>query len=113
MLMMTAIQINVLTDFSDEPIGRFPEDGPNNGQRFRLEFLIPALEQHDSVFIDLDGTEGYGSSFLEEAFGGLVRKHGYSSSELAERLSFKSEEDDSFISEILQYIQEAVPETRG
>jgi hypothetical protein len=24
--------------------------------------------------VELDGTSGYGSSFLEEAFGGLIRK---------------------------------------
>lgn len=112
MLKVTTIRINVLKQFSDEPIGRFPEDGPDNGQRFRLELLVPALEQNQYVFIDLDGTEGYGSSFLEEAFGGLVRKHRYSAEELEARLSFKSEEDDSFIDEIWQYIQDAVPENK-
>jgi hypothetical protein len=28
------------------------------------------------LVIDLDGPEGFTTSFLEEAFGGLVRKHG-------------------------------------
>lgn len=69
--------IDIARDFSDVPSGRFPEDGDFNGQRFREEFLVPLLNEKNFIDIVLDNAEGYGSSFLEEAFGGLVREHGY------------------------------------
>jgi hypothetical protein len=66
--------ISIAKDFSVYPGGRTPEDGPFSGQEFRETFLIPALSGSEEVEINFDGTRGYGSSFLEEAFGGLVRK---------------------------------------
>jgi len=48
--------------------------------------LIPALEQNEEVLVELDGVVGYGSSFLEEAFGGLVRSSKFSTTELHKKL---------------------------
>jgi hypothetical protein len=45
------------------------------------------------VFID--GTEGFGSSFLEEAFGGLVRVEGYKAESLKNRLRIIAEDPRS------------------
>lgn len=97
--------INIAKDFSEEPIGRFPTDSDFNGQRFREEFLIPALSKFDKVIIQLDGTEGYGSSFLDEAFGGLVRVNKLSKEEVLNRLELISIEDESLINEIQEYIK--------
>ena len=83
---MKALTIDIGRDFSDVPSGRFPEDGEFNGQRFRRELLVPALRNHDKVFVDIDHTEGYGSSFLEEAFGGLVRDEGFPNEELTKKM---------------------------
>ncbi|MGZ4996580.1 MAG: STAS-like domain-containing protein [Methylobacter sp.] len=102
--------INIAKDFSDEPFGRFYTDGDYSGERFRKEYLLPALSEYDKVIVNLDGSEGYGSSFLEEAFGGLIRKHGFSCDEIKKRFEFISKEDESYIQEIMQYIDEAVPE---
>jgi hypothetical protein len=66
-------KITVGIDFTKTPIGRYRDDGPYSGQVFREDILIPALKEYDKVIIDLAGVEGYGSSFLEETFGGLVR----------------------------------------
>jgi hypothetical protein len=64
-------------DFAPSPGGRFVSDGEFSGEWFRDEILVPALRTANSdsepVVVILDGTSGYGSSFLEEAFGGLVR----------------------------------------
>lgn len=98
--------INVAKEFDPEPAGRYPADGPANGERFRAEYLVPAFAKNDEVVVDFDGTEGYGSSFLEEAFGGLVRE-GMSPSELRKRLKITSTEDDTVIEEVWQYIDEA------
>jgi hypothetical protein len=55
------------------PAGRNRSDGPYSGEFLRDEKLLPVLAQ-DKVIVDLDGTLGYGSSFLEEAFGGKTMR---------------------------------------
>ena len=100
--------IEVAKDFSKFPGGRYLTDGPHSGQRFREDFLVPALNTTESVTIELDGTLGYGSSFLEEAFGGLVRESGFSGEKLRSALCFKSR-DSSLPGEIWDYISRAQP----
>ncbi len=78
--------INIAKDYSDVPSGRFFADGEFNGERFREEWLAPRLDKKEIVDVVFDGAEGYGSSFLEEAFGGLVREHGYGEAFLASHL---------------------------
>ena len=107
---MSMTKINIAKQFYDAPVGRFPTDGDYNGQRFRNEYLVPALNSGNDVFIDMDGTDGYGSSFLEEAFGGLVRLCGFTAEDLHRRLSLKSDEDLSFIEEVWEYIDTSKPE---
>jgi len=58
------------------------------------------------VTVVMDGTKGYGSSFLEEAFGGLVRCRDFEPSQLRERLVIKTE-DSLLNTEIWIYIEEA------
>lgn len=95
--------INVERDFSRYPAGRYVADGPYSGQGFRDNFLVPSLsESPDKVIIELDGARGYGSSFLEEAFGGLIRL-GFSADDVLTRLELKSQ-DGSLIEEIKGYI---------
>ncbi|KKA43417.1 STAS-like domain-containing protein [Salinivibrio sp. KP-1] len=68
--------INIAKDFSRTPFGRYLDDGAHSGERFREEVLIPALNTSSSeVVVDFSGLSlGVASSFIEEAFGGLVRK---------------------------------------
>lgn len=102
---MSQITINVARQFSKYPAGRYLEDGPYSGQRFRDELLVPALQDiNNRVIIEFDGARGYGSSFLEEAFGGLVRA-GFTSTQLLERIEFCSQ-DASLIEEIKGYIED-------
>ncbi len=65
--------INIARDFSRFPAGRYVSDGPYSGEAFRNDHLLPALKDAHKVIVELDGARGYGSSFLEEAFGGAVR----------------------------------------
>jgi len=83
--------INVAKEFSRTPFGRDKDDGPNNGTRFRQEKLVPELrkvEGRDSVLtIDFNGISlVIGSSFFEEAFGGLVRLESYKKDELLRKI---------------------------
>ena len=105
--MTSMTEISIARDFSLYPAGRYLADGLASGQVFREKILIPFLAKADVINIDLDGTEGYGSSFLEEAFGGLIRDHGYRLADLTRRVVFKSDEDPSIPEEILDYMKRA------
>jgi len=95
--------ISVAKDFSRFPAGRHRDDGPYSGELFRDNTLCPALAQGTKVVVDLDGTLGYGSSFLEEAFGGLVREGKMTKEVLHKKLELKSS-DSSLPMEIWSYI---------
>jgi len=97
--------INIARDFSKYPAGRNRDDGPFTGEHFRENILIPTLKDHSHITIELDGTRGYGSSFLEEAFGGLARK-GMSLDTIRNKISIVSG-DKSLVREIWQYVEEA------
>ena len=68
------ITISVVDTIGKFPFGRTKNDGSASAEEFRDDYLIPALNKHDIVNVELDGVMGYPYSFLEEAFGGLVRK---------------------------------------
>ena len=97
--------IAVSRQFSRFPAGRFTEDGPFSGQAFRERFLIPALKAGKPFTVELDGTAGFGSSFLEEAFGGLVRS-GWKAPEILSHMDLKCS-DQSLVEEITEYINNA------
>lgn len=94
--------INVSDDFSRYPAGRYIDDGPHSGQRFRDDFLKPILINNEKAVINLDGVRGYGSSFLEEAFGGLVREE-FDAQLVLDTFTFQSA-DSSLVDEIKEYI---------
>lgn len=68
------VRVNVARQFSKLPGARYIRLGPNSGELFRQKFLIEPLRLGKSIIVELDGVRGYGSSFLEEAFGGAVRE---------------------------------------
>lgn len=110
--MTSETTINIAKHFSDVPSGRYKSDGPSNGEAFREDFLKGALEKFDRVIIELDGAEGYGSSFLEEAFGGLIRKKYISKKNYKDRLVIVAEAEPykHYQAAIYSYIEKAVPE---
>ena len=58
--------------------------------------------------IDLDGGYGYGSSFLEEAFGGLIRDLDEDYKQALEIIQIKSNDEPSLIEDITKYIEDAI-----
>lgn len=98
--------VRVAKDFSPVPAGRFRADGPYSGERFREEILRPLLSNGRPTLVDLDEAEGYGSSFLEEAFGGLVRNKYFTKDHLLKTLKIKCE-DATYIDEVWSYIEDA------
>ncbi len=100
------ITVNVARDFTRYPSGRFKKNGDTSGEAFRQRFLEGALKSGESIRVEMDGTIGYGSSFLEEAFGGLVRTLAINPKELRNRLQLIST-DQALLEEIFQYIEHA------
>jgi len=106
-------EINIGKSFSKVPSGRFWTDGDYSGEAFREETLLPiirSLSENETVDIILDdGVEGYGSSFLTEAFAGIV-KYGYmDSNELLRKINLIANKVDFifFRDKAITYIKQA------
>ena len=69
--------------------------------------LKECISQNEQLIVDLDGTAGYGTSFLEEVFGGLIREEKFKYQDLKNYLDFISEEEPDLIDEIWQDIEDA------
>jgi hypothetical protein len=100
------IIVNIAKDFTRYPSGRYKRNGSTSGEEFRDRFLRDPISKREQVTVDFDGTVGYGSSFLEEAFGGLVRSVRMPSEEILSLLILKSS-DESICDEVRIYIKEA------
>jgi len=105
------MKISVEKDFSSTPGGRLKSMGPDSGEEFR-ERLLKELKKHvdEKIEILLDGEEGYGSSFLEEAFGGLVRSKVFTTPDIAERIVILSPNrtNHTYVDEARRYLADAI-----
>lgn len=104
--------IRIAEDFSQVPGGRYRTDGPANGEAFREDFLEPILRARRTATVVLDGTRGYPSSFLEEAFGGLIRL-GYSEDEILGAFRFQANQPgfSRFVDRIKEHVNRAATVT--
>lgn len=110
--------IDLATQFSPYPSGRFPSDGTFNGETFRDVILVPALNDakksthHEKVIVDIDGVRTFGSSFLEEAFGGLIRHNLFTKDDIKALLEVRCTKPYLllFKHSIESYIKNARPE---
>lgn len=93
-----------VADFTKYPGGRYRTDGKGSAEAFREDHLEPALRDGGRVAVDLDGVLGAGSSFLEEAFGGLVRNHG---PEVVRRVTVSSSVHPGLAATALEYMNDA------
>ena len=66
------------------------------------------VQKNEKLKIDLDGGYGYGSSFLEEAFGGLIRDLDEDYKQALEIIQIKSNDEPSLIEDITKYIKDAI-----
>lgn len=105
------MNIDIAKDFSLVPSGRFKSDGPDSGERFREDFLKPAIDAAGTISVRIDGTAGYHSSFLEEAFGGAVRRRYISAEEFLHRLELIFDDEDFLMYKemIIFFINDAKP----
>ena len=110
------MKLKIATDFSKAPGPRYIGEGMHSGEEFRQKVLYPrvldALSANTQLTIDLDGTFGFGTSFLEEAFGGLIRDNKLGIEELLSVIYFVSTEEPDLVDEIMAYMQQAASEEK-
>lgn len=108
------IYIKISNDFSDTPGGRLKEEGEFSGELFRDTILIEKYEEAEKtnsvLEIDFDDCYGVGTSFLEEAFGGLVRK--YHKHNILQRLKIIATEDETIPDNIKKFVERAEANNR-
>lgn len=100
------IVVNIARDFTRFPSGRSKLKGDTSGEAFREKFLETPIREGKEITVELDGTIGYGSSFLEEAFGGLIRSLNIPPIRLLEILHVTSS-DPTLVDEVQGYILDA------
>jgi hypothetical protein len=103
------LELSIAREFSDAPGPRSREEGDFSGELFLDELLRPRFEEalrgNSKLLVDLDGAEGYATSFLEGAFGGLARL--YDADIVLRTLQLKSDDEPHLPAEIKQYILDA------
>lgn len=88
--------IDIGRDFSETPGGRYKKFGPFSGEEFRKTILVPrlrdAIKRGVRLSVRIDRVRrSYQSSFLDEAFAGLVRDEGFTYKEVRNHLSILSD----------------------
>jgi len=106
------VYIDIGKQFSRYPAGRKPADGQFNGELFREKYLKKNLQNGLHIKISLDNAVSYGSSFLEEAFGGLIRVYKMGLVRIRELLSFDTK-DPFLADEIWRYVEDAASESQS
>lgn len=108
------IIFSVSRDYSRTPGPRNITEGEFSGEDFRVKHLAPqmrrAIAENKILLLDLDGTAGYGPSFLEESIGGLIRIEKIPPQDVRDHLRFKSNEEPYLIDEIAKDLQDAADE---
>ena len=103
--------------FSRFPGPRFTSQGKFSGELFREQFLLPkvrhAVDSGEMLTVDLTGLIACGTSFLEEAFGGLIRENKYQLAQLQPVLEIKCDDRRRYVDEISRYMQAAEDERRA
>ncbi len=96
-------------EYTNRPGGRFADSGLYSGEDFKkklIRLMRKAKREGKKVVLDFDGGFGYGNSFLEESFGGLVRS-GIKKDEILKTFVFKSKDEPSLVNKVRTYIMEA------
>lgn len=101
-------KLSIKQDFSETPGPRYIFEGEYSGELFLKTVLLSrvneAIKTKNKLLIDLDGTAGYGTSFLEESFGGLIRLHKVNLNNFKKFIELKSDEETYLITDIKEYM---------
>ncbi|SRR5258706_241743 len=108
---MESIEIKIARDYTSTPGPRYIKEGDFSGEFFRQKILYPsfqrAISEGKKIVVVLDETAGYGTSFLEESFGGLIREEKMNYKSIIDNLKIISIEEDYLIEDVFHYIEDA------
>lgn len=106
------MRIDIVKEFTDTPGGRTIKEGEYSGELFRDSLLIPrylsAVQNNEILEICFDGAFGYPPSFLDESFGGMVKK--LKKKNILKNICIISNDDLSIERRINQYVSDAEKE---
>ena len=103
------IKYSIAKNYTETPGPRYQNEGEYSGEHFRKTVLLNLVQEAQSkserIELNLDGGYGYPTSFLEEAFGGLIRE--LKDKSLLNLFDFISDEEPALINEIKDYMRAA------
>ena len=92
--------ITIATDFTPYPGLHYQSLSENSAEEFYYTVLNPAFaacyKDNTTLTMDLDGTEGYAATFLDECFGRLI--YDFGRDVVYAHLGLKSEDEPHWIS---------------
>ena len=101
--------LKISDSFTNAPGPRTIEQGQFSGEQFRKELLAPEYEKakskNEKLIVDLDGSYGYVTAFLEESFGGLQRDFPHDN--LLKIIDIKCDDQPGRKDRIIGYIKNA------
>ena len=106
--------LKIAKDFSQYPGSRSRKNSDNSAEQLYEEILKPSIqkciEKDEILTIDLDGSSGYASSFIDEAFGRIIidfycKDYDYENS-FNSRIKIISNEEPYLIQDIIKSINE-------
>jgi STAS-like domain of unknown function (DUF4325) len=107
-------RLSINEEFSHTPGPRYRREGPFSAEEFWATLLRSRFETAVAggavLLIDMDGVAGYGTSFVEETFGGLARAYGTET--VRRHLQVKCEQDDFILEEVWEYVDNPQPPKR-
>lgn len=101
----------VAEHFTLFPFGRYQKHGPFSGEALREDFLMGPLERGENVILDMTGVNAP-ASFMEEVFGGLVRR-GLSAQFIGRHLRVYSDDAPGLAAEAMTYVDLASEDVRS
>jgi hypothetical protein len=107
-------KLNIAKEFSLNPGPRYIHEGLFSAEKLQKDIFNDRFEKaiasDGKLIVNLDGVGGYGTSFLEELFGGAVRN--YNMKDVQERIEIISEQEPYLLDDISEYIKDALNENR-
>ena len=93
-----------VSSYSMSPGPRYCDQGDSSGEDFYHKMLnkyfTKAFLENKKLVVDLDGPDGYASSFLDEAFGNLIFDFGIK--QVKKRINILSNEEPEWLSMIYE-----------
>jgi len=95
--------------FARFPGGRLINEGPNSGEQFLRDVLLPYFKKGEPVTLDLIGAGGFSTGFLDGSFGEFAALH--SAEEFFELFEIRADDDPGLEDEIRECMERAESET--